>query len=73
MNDFTHTSDAPAPPADMNVRRMPFDGHLPPMPKFSVLAIHIRTALYGWHSPVVQGMVERNAQAKLMEQTGVFA
>lgn len=72
MSDFTHTSDAPAPPADMHVRRVPFDGHLPPMPKFSALAIHIRAALYGYRSELVQAMVDRNATARAMEQAGVW-
>jgi hypothetical protein len=47
------------------MRRAPATSDIGPLPRYSILAIHIRAALYGYMHPMVQSMVLRNEQLKL--------
>ncbi len=58
-------------PKDLHTKPLPFGGKpLEYLPRFRALAIHIRSALYGYRSEQVQHMVERNEAVDLMRQVG---
>jgi hypothetical protein len=47
------------------MRRAPVTSDIGPLPRYSILAIHARAALYGYKNPMVQRMVLRNEELKL--------